>query len=154
MSAEVEIARANVEDELVAARALANRRGWTLWWDPEHLRIHLAFFHPRTGRLLELRGTFDMYKTWPPAWVFVAPNSEERVAQAFPLAGDASIFHSNLVICAPWNRLAYAGNGGPHSDWPLESWLTNAAGSSQARTIADMVSSVDYHLRRSPGMTD
>lgn len=152
MNTETEIARATVEDELEAARALAKRRGWTLWWDAEHLQLDLACFHPACGRLLEVRGTFDSYKALPPTWVFVAPNTSEQGSPNFPRGGAESIFHPSLVICAPWNRLAYGDSGGPHSDWQLTQWLTNAAGFSSARTIADMISAIDYHLRRSPGM--
>ncbi|MFC0028006.1 hypothetical protein ACFFMM_00510 [Micromonospora chaiyaphumensis] len=65
-----------------------------------------------------------------------------------------SIFHPNRLICAPWNRLAYAEHGGPHPDWgALTNWKTAGAGYTKADTLADMLSQIHLHLTLSPGMS-
>ena len=152
MSIESDIARSHVEAELEAAFAWAGRHNWSLLWEPDQLRVRAATFHPHCGRLLEIRGEFDSYKALPPEWRFVSPNSGEEGAHFFPKAGDRSVFHPNLVICAPWNRLAYAGYSGLHPEWDLTGWASIGGDISQARTLGEMLSAIDVNLHGSPGM--
>ncbi|MGC1239221.1 MAG: hypothetical protein WA860_10570 [Acidimicrobiales bacterium] len=153
MSVEEDIARSQVEAELDAARAWAGRHNWSLRWEPELLRLRATTFHPHGGRILEVHGGFDLYKALPPAWRFCAPNSDEGSASSFPKGGPASIFHGNLVICAPWNRLAYRGYEGLHADWDVSGWMTAGGDVSRATTVADMLAAIDVNLHASPGMS-
>lgn len=81
-------------------------------------------------------------------------------ARHFPAPGPnhppqlpGSIFHPNPVICAPWNRLAYQVNGGPHGDWgSLTDWKSAGQGYTQAHTVPDMLSALQLHLRYSKEM--
>lgn len=154
MSVESCIARDHVEAELEAAQAWARRHNWALRWEPDVLRLCAISFHPHCGRVLEIRGDFDSYRAMPPAWRFFAPNTDEEGAHLFPKGGpDGSIFHGNLVICAPWNRLAYKGYANLHGDWDLSAWSSIHGTMSQARTVADMLSEIDVNLNTSPGMS-
>lgn len=144
--------RASVEEELDAAHALAGRHGWDLLWMPNDLCLRATTYHDPVSRLVEVKVEVDGYPAIPPAWSFVRPGTEESGAAFFPAPFPGSIFHGNVVICAPWNRLAYSEHGGPHNNWSgPTSWL-QVAGVTQARTIPDMLAALDSHLRRSPGM--
>src|SRR5487761_1115925 len=146
------VTRALIDKEWPAIQAWADRWGWSLSLDREELRLEAQSRHPKDRLPVKLVGTFDGYAVVPPAWTFVNPYTGQCEGEAFPAAGDQSIFHTNLVICAPWNRLAYSVHGGPHSDWgELIGWQQDRQGSTRATTIADMLSQVDVHLRRSPG---
>lgn len=154
------MARAAVEAELDAVRAWAGRRNWTVAWQPEHLVLRASTYHPVLCRLLEVVAGCDSYRALPPAWQFVRPGTDEAGRQWFPAPGagpapgSGSIFHPNGVICAHWNRLAYAEHGGPHGDWggPV-AWLqVNGGNMALARSLADMLATIDVHLHTSPGM--
>ncbi len=146
--------RACVEVELGAARAWAERHGWTLDWNAEDLLLRLGQSHPATGESVELIGHTDGYRAIPPKWQFVRTGSLEAARSAFPAAGPStlgSLFHPNALICAPWNRLAYSVNGGPHDNWSgPEAWLQVNEGT-VAHSIPDMLAIIDAHLRLSPG---
>jgi len=149
------VARASVEAELDAARVWAARHEWTLNWDAEEMLLRVATYHWPVSRLVELTAETDGYRALPPAWTFVRPGTNETSAEIFPAGGNlpgiGSIFHGNLVICAPWNRLAYSEHGGPHDNWSgPAAWLQVQEGTI-AHSIADMLAIVDVHLRASPG---
>jgi hypothetical protein len=151
----VSAARASVEAELDAARVWAARHGWSITWDAEAMLLRAATYHPVARRLVELTGRTYGYRAIPPAWTFVRPGTEETCAEVFPAGGAmpglGSIFHGNVVICAPWNRLAYSEHGGPHDNWfGPASWLQVREGTI-AYTIPDMLAIIDVHLRASPG---
>jgi hypothetical protein len=146
------VARVSVEEELGAARAWASRHGWAIHWDHNGLLLRVATYHARASRLVEVTGQLDGYRAIPPAWRFVRPGTGETGKEWFPAAGPGSVFHGNIVICAPWNRLAYAEHGGPHGDWSgAPAWL-QVSGTTIAHTIGDMLAAIDAHLRQSPGM--
>jgi hypothetical protein len=112
--------------------------------------------HPTNGVPIVFHAEIDGYPAIPPAWTC---RDEDGVVTpaAFPVAGTlvgvaGSVFHPNNVICAPWNRLAYASHGGPHGDWgELTAWKNAAAAQTQAHTIADMLDTLRLHLAVSPG---
>jgi hypothetical protein len=145
-----ELARANVEEELVGARAWAGRHGWLIEWLPDSLQLRAATYHRPVHSLVEVIAELDGYRAVPPAWKFVRPGTNEIDRAYFPAAGGESIFHSNIVLCAPWNRLAYADHGGPHGNWPMTTWLQVQEGT-RAEHVADMLAVIDVHLRKSPG---
>jgi len=146
--------RATVEAELVGARAWAARHNWSLHWLAEDLVLRAATYHTAVHQLVEAVAECDSYRALPPAWRFVDPGTDQSEPKWFPSAHPAgSIFHGNGLICAPWNRLAYSEHGGPHNDWNgAASWLQVPAVNTVAHTIADMLSTIDSHLRKSPGM--
>jgi hypothetical protein len=144
-----------LEQELPAAHRWAARHAWTLEADLEALQLTATTDHPADRAELVLVGKFTGYRAVPPAWRFVDPVTGQPAPRAFPAAGPSpsgSIFHSSLLLlCAPWNRLAYAGAGGPHGDWGAAVGWLNVRNYTQAQTIADMLATVEAHLRWSPG---
>jgi hypothetical protein len=144
-----------LEQELPAAHRWAARHAWALEVDLAALRLITITHHPADRTELVLVGEFTGYRAVPPAWRFVDPATGQPSPRAFPAPGPSpsgSIFHASLLLlCAPWNRLAYAEAGGPHGDWGAAvDWL-NARNYTQAHTIADMLATVESHLRSSPG---
>lgn len=146
------IARENVEAELDAALAWASRHSWSMLWVPPDVVIRAATYHPEVGRLVEVRVRCDSYRALPPLWDFVRPGTDDTGRTFCPAAGPRSIFHGSGIICAPWNRGAYAELGGPHGDWNgAAAWLQVGGDVSVAKSIPDMFAVVDAHLRQSPG---
>jgi hypothetical protein len=158
------ITEAVMADELPAITAWADRNGWTLSYDPSTLRGRAAAEHPQSaGQSVVFWFDVAGYPNkQPPAWWCGGDGTSvsryqadyPRPAQAPPPGPpNGSIFHPNVVICAPWNRLAYSLNGGPHGDWSvLAAWKSYGVGYTQAHTIADMLSTLAIHLDRSDGM--
>jgi len=144
-----------LEQELPAAHRWAARHAWTLDADLDALQLTATTHHPADHAELILVGEFTGYRAIPPAWRFIDPATGQPGPRAFPAPGSppggSSIFHPMPVLCAPWNRLAYAEVGGPHGDWGAAAGWLNAANYSKAHTIADMLATVEAHLRSSPG---
>lgn len=142
--------------ELAAITAWAARRGWEVEVDFEHGTVAAKTTHPKTKTVIVFHADLDGYPAIPPAWTCRNEDGVVSLA-AFPRAGQrpgvsGSIFHSNNVICAPWNRLAYAAHAGPHTDWvDLTAWKSVATEYTQAQTIADMLNTLWLHLAVSPG---
>lgn len=152
-----EATRAVLDVEAPSIETWASRHGWFVQIDPVRLALVVTVRHPSDESLLLLVGDLTGYRGVPPAWKFVDPLTGQSTAAAFPAAGPGpggkgSIFHSNVVICAPWNRLAYQAEGGPHGDWQdATNWLNVAGDVTRAGNIAEMLSAIDVHLRTSPG---
>lgn len=146
--------------ELAAATAWASRHGWTLTYDASVKRGTATATHPVTGAPVEFNFDTTAYPDrQPPAWWCGSEQPDPRnypagPAETKPGFPNGSIFHGQPVICAPWNRLAYAQvvPGAPHSEWTLASWKTMAPEYTQAHSIADMLAALDLHLGISPGM--
>ena len=144
--------------ELPAITAWAARRGWDVDVDVKCRTVAAKTVHPKSGAVIVFHADLDEYPAIPPAWTCRDADGVVSLA-AFPRPGQqpgvsGSIFHTNNVICAPWNRLAYAANGGPHGDWEdLTAWKNAAAGAgyTQAHTIPDMLNTIRLHLVVSPG---
>lgn len=164
--ASASVAQARVEEELPLARAWAERQDLELSWDEKDLKLRLPLEGPgpeegETEQYL-LIGDFTDYKALPPSWRFVHPETEEDIgAAAYPLPGPNHPRGSPLfidgqnggVICAPFNRLAFSVEGGPHGDWGnLTSWQ-NAGVASQARgqTLVEMLAAIYLDVCHSRG---
>ncbi len=142
-----------VAAEIPAAIAWSARHGLTLEHDEDELTLWLALTGPSAepGTVEEylLRGRFDDYRAVAPEWLFVDPRTREEIgADAFPAppgvgAFGASLFiqnNSRVLICAHFNRLAYASHGGVHGDWgETTSWLTRRPGQTYATNIGSML---------------
>lgn len=152
MSVPALVTRAVLEDELGAVMSWATRRRWVAYGDCEGLRLRAATY--RAGKLVEFVAELDGYPALPPIWRVVDPGTDQP-SSAFPTPGTqpgvpGSIFHSNRLICAPWNQLAYKIHDGPHDDWQMTAWQ-EVVGSTRATTLVDMLDQIDSHLRVSPG---
>ncbi|MEX2374807.1 MAG: hypothetical protein WD942_04365 [Dehalococcoidia bacterium] len=145
------------DEELEPAREWARRAGVELTWDPRSLEIRAVFTQRTTAELFFLLGRLEGYKAIPPAWDFCdhawgSPGSKCNYPARASLRGIGSIFHTNPVICAPFNRLAYQTHGGPHGDWGgPEQWLKAAPGSARADTLADMLALIARDMSNSNG---
>lgn len=145
--------RAAVEGELAAVRAWAARHNWTIAWRPDDLLLRAATYHEPVGQLVEFTALCDGYRALPPLWKSVRPGTDEMDPAWFPRPGPGLVFHGNHIICAHWSRLAYSELGGPHNDWGgPAAWLQVTGTNSVARHLADMLATIDSHLRRSEGM--
>ena len=148
----LEVTAAFMEDESAALLRCASRWGWAIEIDVDDLVIKFRMSHPADGTPLVLDADLTSYRAIPPAWRFV-DDSGSSTPDSFPAPGEKSIFHSNLVICAPWNRLAYKELGGPHDgDWVGPTNWLNITNVTRAVTLPDMAAIVRAHLHASPGM--
>lgn len=144
-----------VEHELEGAQAWAERRGVLLEWLPAMLELRVTIAQPETNEAFYLRGRFNNYREEPPAWLFCGPDWGDGVQKRFfPKPGRSpigSMLHSQPVICAPFNLLAYKDHSGPHSDWggPAQ-WITPKGRYVHAVTIGDMLQAIarDVHYSR------
>ena len=144
-----------VESEARIVDSWAQRNGWTVNINLERLEITAEVPHPKDNDPLFLHGDLSGYRAIPPAWRFVDESGNVTKA-AFPAAGPvngkSSIFHGNVVICAPFNRLAYKVAGGPHEDWgEWTGWFVVTGDFAKAYTLAEMLSIINVHLQFSPG---
>jgi hypothetical protein len=144
-----------VESEARIVDSWAQRNGWTVNINLERLEITAEVPHPKDNAPLFLQGDLSGYRAIPPAWRFVDESGNVTKA-AFPAAGPvngkSSIFHGNVVICAPFNRLAYKIAGGPHEDWgEWTGWFVVTGDFAKAYTLAEMLSIINVHLQFSPG---
>jgi len=57
--------------------------------------------------------------------------------------GGSTYFHTNGVLCAPWNRLTYStiDSRGPHNDWTVGDWKSNPQ-TRACTTLAAMASRI------------
>jgi hypothetical protein len=111
-----------------------------------------------TGDLFYLRGRFDDYREIPPAWAFTdfgwrADPQHAVFPKPISSPYGSSVFHTQPVICAPFNRLAYKVHDGPHSDWGgPANWLNaGQVHEVRARCLGDMLSVMYQHFRFTRG---
>lgn len=141
--------------ETPAITGWASRHGWRIETDTASLTLDAAAVHPATQTAIVFHADLTGYPAVPPAWT-CRSGTGETAPSAFPVAGSrngipGSVFHPNGVICAPWNRLAYAVHGGPHNEWgELTGWKTVPGDVTQAHTLADMLTALALHLSASP----
>lgn len=148
-----EVTRGVVQAELGAIETWAARWGWQVETDLDLLLLRFTTTHPQDGKHVYLRADMNAYKAVPPAWDFtLSDGTPHRTAWPAPGTGPGgSIFHTNAVICAPWNRLAYKELGGVHDDWNgITNWL-NVIGHTRATTVPDMLSIIRVNLAASGG---
>lgn len=159
--------RAHVEVEMESAAAWAERHSHDLHVDEGGLSVGLRLRGPRSDGSGEeaylLRGSFEDYRAVPPAWWFVHPTTEADVGPpAYPGAATPAPRGSHLfitggptgaVICAYFNRLAYAEEQGPHGDWGAPTnWLSPPPSNyARAETIGDMLARITLEVRESAG---
>ena len=152
-----EVTVAIVEEELDPARVWAIRAGAELEWLPRNLQLRATLKQPKTDERFFLLGRLDDYKLVPPIWDFRDEGwAGETDRRNFPSQGAPpgipSIFHTSGVICAPFNRLAYAGYSALHADWgAAQNWVHVAPGYVRADTIADMLATIQLHLNYTTG---
>jgi hypothetical protein len=158
MSAD-EIARVLVDAEMPGARTWASRKGLAIELSACGLQLMVVLTQHSTAEQFYLLGTFDNYRVLPPRWRFTdSAYSASDSPSYYPAVVNSGVTPmfirsgAGAVICAPFNRLAYADHGGPHGDWggpPL--WLAAGAAYIQGHTIGDMLSAIYREFSRSSG---
>jgi hypothetical protein len=157
-----QITRAALDAELPSIMSLASRHGWSVDARLDDLTIELRRPHPVDGKEMLLIASLLGYPAVPPTWTFVDPVSRLRTRDAFPMPGQSPALSGSVfidsngegVICAHWNRDAYVSDDhvGPHGDWgDATGWHNAGPGTTRAANIAEMLATVDVHLRQSPG---
>lgn len=113
------------QQELLDLEAICLGRNWAIARKSDNAFL-LELPSARHG-LFYLWCDIDGYPGTPPAWHWTDASGNRRDDNR-DLPERGSFFHSNRVICAPWNRLAYKpiDSRGPHSDWDLLGWRTNS----------------------------
>jgi hypothetical protein len=135
MSVLNDVSRAHVEDELKEAEPWGLLHGWNHSWEPEGLLLRTEMLSKVDRQKFVIEFTFANYREFPPYIEFLHPDTNERGTHRCYPKGGRGYFHGNPVICAPWNRKAYAAHGGPHSDWVMSQWAAYRANHSKLGDI-------------------
>lgn len=130
------VAELTVAEELAAIREIAATRGWPLK-EPDSLHFHLGLPANDQSQFYLLVDC-DRYPVQPPAWHWCDAQGTHTDRLADRPQG-SGFLHTNGVICAPWNRLAYKSvdSRGPHGDWTIGDWQKNSY-TSGCTTLAHM----------------
>ena len=154
------VTSAILAEELGAARAWAHQENVSLAADVPQRLIRAVFTREESGEKFFLLGKFDNYKEVPPSWQWcdvdwtnggdkpLSPNAAQT-----PHGSSMFLDHKGTaVICAPFNRLAFSANAGPHKDWgELSNWMSAGHNFVYAATIADMLDVIARDFRHSSG---
>ncbi len=139
------IAALTTEGELTHVRANAAARGWVLSQTDE-LRFILGF-PASDNTIFYVFVECDDYPVKPPAWHWCDKDGA-GLKDPRNVPKGTGFLHSNGVICAPWNRLAYAAmdSRGPHNDWQISDWRSNS-NTKGCKTLAAMALRIAVELR-------
>jgi hypothetical protein len=156
-----QLALAELEADIPALLDRAARLGWVVDYDLSKLVVVIHMTHSSSGELYVLRGVFDTFRTLPPAWEFLDPDTgEEGTAAAYPMPvpppenpnGLSPVVISSgsrgRVICLPCNRRAYRefDDKAPHQDWKLVNWSNQ---SPAYNSVEEMVSRIAQDVQLS-----
>lgn len=94
-----------------------------------------------------VRAFCNRYPGQPPAWHWFNPQTG-LLDQHRDTPTPVGFFHSNGIICAPWNRLAYREEDprGPHGDWAIGDWRSNPQ-SGACRNLSAMALRIAQELQ-------
>ena len=126
---------------------------------PEKL-LRATFVRGGSSEYFYLRGRFDGYKGLPPIWQWCDASWSNAGDRRFSPDPAQTVHGSSMfldhrgtaIICAPFNRIAYAVHNGPHGDWgDLAHWMTAGRRVVYAVTIADMLHTIARDFRYTTG---
>jgi hypothetical protein len=130
-----DVSIAHVTEELSRVEPWVQLHGWKLDWNPSTLHLAFKMRSKVDDEIYIADFSLDAYRALPPFIEFCHPTTGERGTRRCYPAGGRGYFHNHPVICAPWNRKAYAAHGGPHGDWVMASWATQRPHHSQLGDI-------------------
>lgn len=144
--------------ELPGAIAWAKRHGISLTpLFPNERLLRVVLIQESSKQRFYLQGSFEQYKALPPMWDWrdetwtktEAASLGPRPPQTTPFGSSMFLSRGNkIVICAPFNRLAFADHGGPHSDWGgAAQWISAGLDFVQANTIGEMLQAIVRDFR-------
>lgn len=130
------VAILTVAEELAVLESNAANRGWPLRRISD-LQFHLGL-PARDGSWFYLLVDCVDYAAVPPAWHWADATGDAR-DQLKDIPQGSGFLHSNGVICAPWNRLAYTAVDprGPHGEWLIGDWRNNSS-TGKCKTLSAM----------------
>lgn len=108
-----------------------------------------------------LKGHFDDYRMLPPRLWFCGhawggetdPRNYPKVQRSNGRSAICILPPTGPVICAPFNRLAYAEHQGPHGDWGgPPAWQTVNTGVIRALHIGDMLQALQVEVNDADGV--
>ena len=146
--------------ELEPAQMWADEEQLQFEWNLPEKVLRVTFVRDDSAERFYLRGRFDDYKALPPIWEWCDAdwsNAGDRrlspEATQTPYGSSVFLDHrGTAIICAPFNRLAYADHGGPHNNWgELTHWMTVGQGVVYAVTIGDMLHTIARDFRYTSG---
>ena len=130
---------------------------------PEARILRVVMIQEKSEERYFLQGRFDRYKELPPVWDW---RDESWIESSHPnlspkpvstICGPSMFLRHECqgivqaIICAPFNRLAFGTEGGPHDDWgnPAQ-WTTPRPPWVYAVTIGDMLQAIlrDFQYTR------
>lgn len=120
------VAELEITNDLQNLRDLAGARGWEI--KPVDQDSFLLGLPARDKSTYWLKCHHDRFPATPPAWHWSNSDGTELDQFRDMPREYGGFFHSNGVICAPWNRLAYKNvfDRGPHTDWTIGDWRSNS----------------------------
>jgi hypothetical protein len=138
------VAELAVAEEIAAVREIAIGRNWALK-ELDALHFHLGL-PAKDKSMFYLLADCDRYPVQPPAWHWCDANGT-RMDCLIDRPRGSGFLHTNGVICAPWNRLAYktVDPRGPHQDWTIEDWRNNVQTGS-CKTLGHMALRIHVEL--------
>ncbi len=142
MPVDLQLSRQMIVEELQAAQAAASAFGWIIKFAQDELSFTVELKSSVDNEVYILELNCTDYKELPPHIEFILPTGEHRVPSAYPESTD-SFFHSNLLICYPFNRGAYGTYSGPHQDWQMSGWQALCP---EASTLGDILLSIQHRL--------
>jgi hypothetical protein len=133
--------------ELDELKENASLMGW--WIEQIDDLAFVLGLQAKDGVTYHLRVRCDGYPATPPAWHWFNP-ATGRIDDRRDTPRGGNFLHSNGVICAPWNRLAYAtvDSRGPHRDWQIGAWQNNSY-TRACRTLSAMALRIACELLKS-----
>ena len=146
--------------ELEPAREWAKREQCQLECNLPEKVLRVTLVRDDSAERFYLRGRFDEYKALPPIWEWCDANWSNAgdrglSPDAAQTSHGSSMFLNHrgaAIICAPFNRLAYADHGGPHKNWgKLTHWMTVNRDVIYAVTIGDMLHAIARDFRYTSG---
>lgn len=141
------LVRATFQQEFERAKVIADKAGFVLEGDPEALTIR-ARYTAHDGEQYILVGDFTDYKAQPPMLDFEEADTGKRgTHRAYPWSSYDSFFHTEPIICAPFNRKAYQK---VHTNWQLAGWMNSTEQGvqwSQFSTMPSMLLVIHKRLR-------
>ena len=115
---------------------------------PSKRILRVVLVQEKSKEKFFLQGQFEQYKALPPVWEWCDTNWSGNGSSCLspkpentPFGSSIFITHNNkAIICAPFNRLAFAKHSGLHKKWgdPTQ-WITAGLGHVHAVTIGDML---------------
>jgi hypothetical protein len=139
------VAELSVDAEYGALEENAQLLGWKL--ERTGPTSFILALPASDGSWFWLNCLADKYAAEPPAWHWYNPDTK-RLDDPRDMPKDGGFFHSNAVICAPWNRLAYKSvdSRGPHDNWDIGNWRKNSDNGA-CRTLSAMALRIARELQ-------